>query len=761
MASLHKNFPLPSGNPHAVVGAAPPRHARGLRTWGAAEPLLQALALLLASSATFAQTLLPQRVDPITVTAKSAPILDADNADVGGFGAPLAKTPQSITVIGTDLLASTGTQSLSHVLKLDASLADAYNTTGYVESLSIRGFLLDQAANFRRNGLATSNYAPIALENKERIEIMKGVAGLQSGVSAPGGLVNYVTKVPLKDAFTTVTLDVDERAGTKAHIDTNTRFNVGSGVGMRLNVAAARLRTPFDRADGSRQFASLALATALSSQTSVLADVEYHRKSQPSVPGLGLLDTNGDGVGDTLPAVKPRLNLNNQSWSLPFQATTTTAEIAVNHRFNAAWSARLSANHQHSRINDRLAFPDGCSVAPVTAGNAANYVYPGLCANGDVDVYDYRSEGEQRRVASWDAHVDGKFSTLGVQHAARAGFAGRSLRNDLPPLQAYNYVGSTNIYTPVALPSDAAALDLNTNSRERALEGYASVQSTLTLNVQSFVGVRVARLNRNSERSDGSRAVSYAQTVTTPWAGLSWSPTASTMLYVSRGQGAELEAVPNRPTKFANYGESLPALKSTQSELGVKWQPHARVLATTAWFNIEKPYADDVYTSALPTRVAGGKAARHRGVELALTGRMTDALSLQSSLTLLDAKFTHAVDSTLVGQRVTNVPRTKASVFADYKIMAVPGLSISALATVESGKTATADARVTLPRAWQVDAGVRYQTRLAGKSTLWRLNVENLTDRTYWHEAPTTYWGGIYLFPSTPRTTRLSVSFDF
>ena len=716
------------------------------------KPLATALTVALSGTA-FAQTAVPQKVESITITGKSAPVLDAENAEVGGFAATLAKTPQSITVISADLLSSTGTQSLSHALKLDSSLADAYNTTGYIESLSIRGFLLDQAGNFRRNGLATSNYAPIALENKERIEILKGVAGLQSGVSAPGGLVNYVTKVPLKEAFTTATLGIDEHGGSKAHIDANALLG---NVGVRVNVAAERLRTQFDHADGSRQFASLALATELSAQTSVSVDFEYHRKSQPSVPGLGLLDANGDGVGDTLPTrINPRLNLNNQSWSLPFQATTRAAEVALNHRLNADWRARVSANTQQSKINDRVAFPDGCS-------NAANYVYPGLCANGDVDVYDFRSEGEKRKVSSWDAYLDGKFGAFGMQHNARFGFAGRSIRADLPALQAYNYVGSTNIYAPVALPADPSLTELNTDSREHALEGYASVRSALTSSLQTFAGVRVSRLNRASERSDGSRAVAYEQTVSTPWAGLAWSPSNTTMLYASWGQGVELETVPNRPTLFTNYGAALPALKSRQTEIGAKWQADARLLITAAAFSIDKPYADDVANaSALPTRVAGGKAARHRGLELAATGRVDEALSVQASMTLLDAKFSKAVDPALVGERVTNVPRMKTSLFADYKIAALPGFALNVLATIESGKTVTADGSVTLPSAWQLDAGVRYQARLSGKATLWRLNVENLTNRIYWREAPTQYWGGIYLFPSTPRTVRGSVTVDF
>ena len=92
---------------------------------------------------------------------------------------------------------------------------------------------------------------------------------------------------------------------------------------------------------------------------------------------------------------------------------------------------------------------------------------------------------------------------------------------------------------------------------------------------------------------------------------------------------------------------------------------------------------------------------------------------------------------------------------------ALPGFSISGLLTSESGKTVTADGAVSLPAAWQLDAGVRYQNRLIGKLTQWSLNVENLTDRSYWREAPTQYWGGTYLFPSTPRTVRARMTVEF
>ena len=711
-------------------------------------PLAAAFAAL-ASISSQAQTV-PQRMETVTVTAKAAPLLDADNADVGGFAAPLAKTPQSVSVLSADLLAASAAQSLSQVLKLDASLSDNYNTTGYIESVSVRGFLLNQSGNYSRNGLAISNYAPLALENQERIEVLKGVSGLQSGVSAPGGRVNYVTKVPLKDDYTAVSLGSDSNGAPKLHLDAS---RVVGGVGVRLNVVDEHLDSQFDQSSGSRQLLSLALATALGRDTSLSANFEYQRKSQPSVPGLGLLDSNGDGFGDTLPSpINPRLNLNNQSWSQPFQVSATTAEIALNHRFNADWQGRFAANTQTTTINDRLSFPDGCS-------SAATYVYPGLCGNGDVDVYDFRSEGERRSLNSWDAHLDGKFNALGMQQAVRLGLSGRSSRADLPAMQAYNYVGTSNIFMPLALPADPTLTVLNSNSRERALDAYASLVSDLSASVQSFLGVRVSRLNRSSELSNGEEAVSFEQTVSTPWAGLAWTPVAGATLYAAWGQGVELEAVPNRPLDFANPGQILPALKSEQTEIGIKWQAHPRLLLTAAAFSIDKPYADNLPGTLL--RVAGAKTARHRGFELTAAGRVDSALSLQASLMALDATYTQAVDSTLVGQRVTNVPRYKGSLFADYKIAAVPGLAFNALASFEGSKTVTADGSVELPRAWQVDAGGSYQQRGAGRVTTWRLNIENLTNRIYWREAPSTDWGGIYLFPSTPRTVRVSATVEF
>jgi iron complex outermembrane recepter protein len=288
------------------------------------------------------------------------------------------------------------------------------------------------------------------------------------------------------------------------------------------------------------------------------------------------------------------------------------------------------------------------------------------------------------------------------------------------------------------------------------------LQSQWDASLQTFAGARATRADRASVRSDDTQAITLSENIATPWMGVSFSPLPTLITYASYGEGLEVENVPNRPVEFTNYGAALKGLKSKQFELGAKWQIAPRLLATTALFTIEKPYADDrIEADGLRTRIAGGKRARHRGIEASLAGRVNDSLSVHMSTSYLDARYTQSLDTTLIKQRVTNVPRVAASFFADYKIAALNGLSVNALAWWQSGKTATALGNVSLPDAWQIDVGANYQWRFNSRVLSTRVNVENVADRRYWKESPTTSWGAIYLFPSAPRTFKLSVSLDF
>jgi len=81
------------------------------------------------------------------------------------------------------------------VVRIDPAVSDAYNAEGYWDYLTIRGFVLDNRYNYRRDGLPINAETSLPLGNKESVEILKGTSGLQAGTSAPGGLVNFVFKL--------------------------------------------------------------------------------------------------------------------------------------------------------------------------------------------------------------------------------------------------------------------------------------------------------------------------------------------------------------------------------------------------------------------------------------------------------------------------------------------------------------------------------------------------------------------------------------
>jgi len=665
--------------------------------------------------------------------------------------APLAETPLSAGVINAEQLRERGVHSLSQAIREEPSAGDGYNTIGYVESLQVRGFRLDSLLNYLRDGLPVSNHTPVAMDNLEAIEIVKGLASVLGASGTPGGLVNYRVKRPTEMPLRSAMVEVSERGTVLAQGDFGGRLGGGNEFGFRINVAASDRRPYADDAHGARGFASGYFDWRAGASTTLVAEFEYNAIRQISVPGYGLLDTNGDGIGDTLPApISPRRNLNSQPWSLPFESRAGTGSLRWLQQLAADWRFELRAGAQHISTNDRAAFPDGCSSGPA-------YVYPGMCGNGDVDIYDFRSNDEQRRTGTLDAFVTGTAATGAFTHELRFGARRTRYTERYPPLQTYNFVGTSNAYAPVVLPEDPTPSNPNTNTDLRSDELSASdvIRAGST---SLWLGARWVRLQRSSERSDGAEASNFDQRFVTPWVAFGWQPWAGGFGYVSYGRGVEIESVPNRPAQFVNYGAVLPALRSEQVELGFKQVSNEGNALALALFSIDKPYGDDIeQPDGRVLRVAGARESRHRGLEVNGVFIASRALKFEGRAAWIDARTTQAVDPALVGKRTTNVAPFAASLAAAWQVPAAAGLELNNVLVYSGSKPVTADNSVQLPSYWQWDFAATYRWLWSGSRVALTAGVENVTDRGYWREAPTQYWGGTYLFPAQPRIARVTL----
>jgi iron complex outermembrane receptor protein len=702
-------------------------------------------AFLLAAVAAAAQTTSAQ-LETVTISGRSPP-----NAGVAGFGdTPLSKAPLQASVYTSEQLQDAGIQRLSDLTRLDPALSDAYNSEGYIDYLTVRGFVLDNRFNFRRDGLPINAETSIPLDNKARIEVLKGTSGIQAGTSAPGGLVNYIVKRPLDAPLRSATLEWRQAGSVLGSVDLSQRFGANEAFGVRLNAAAEHLDPRLRDARGSRSLLALAGEWRLGSDTLVEAEVERSHRSQPSQPGFSLL-------GDRVPApVDPRINLNNQPWSQPVVFDGTTASLRVQQQLNADWKVSAHAATQRLRTDDRLAFPFGCTDPnPAPDGT---YYPDRYCPDGTYDLYDFRSDNERRRIDALDVAVHGRFSTGSIGHTLSTGVLRSTVRIRVQPY-AYNFAGTGNVDGTLVTPAAPELTTQGTDRDERSTELYLRDAITLTDRLTTWVGLRHSRLDRQSMSTDGSAPTGYRQSFTTPWLAAAFAWTPDQLVYASWGQGVQSEVVPNLPL-YTNRGQPLAALKSRQVEVGLKGASD-KLSWSVAAFDIAQPLSDDscvvVAGEQSCTRMRGGRQ-RHRGVE-ASAQVQSGAWTLDGGAQWLRARREGSPDSALNGLRPPNVPAFTLKLQAGYQVAGIDGLQLRGGTVYESSRVVLPDNSASIPGYARFDAGLRYDRRIGGNAWTLRAGIDNVFDRRAWKESPYEF-SHAYLYPLAGRTVRVSLQVD-
>ncbi|SME95044.1 iron complex outermembrane recepter protein [Trinickia caryophylli] len=687
----------------------------------------------------------------VAVTGGPESGLRAQRASVAGYDdARLRDTAASVNVVTRAQLDDWQAKRASDVLRNDASVNNDYAPVGYFENFSIRGFPLDLASAIRINGLTISGEQNVALENKERVEILNGLAGIDGGVIAPGGVVNYVTKRSRNVA--SISTGVDSRGSTSAAVDLGRRFGPDNQFGFRINAAKENMHSYVDGTNGRRSFASIAADWDMSPRASLQLDAEFQQWVQRSASGYQLLG------GTVVPDASPHKWLGGQSWTKPTTTDALNLSGRFDYRFDDAWRAYVAVGRSRTMIDDNAAFAYGCYyAASCAAGTTSPYFFG---ANGDYDVYDYRSPGEYRRNDEARAAVTGKFATGAIGHELTLG-ASVSRRVVHMADAVYDYIGSENIYGPdVAFsPSSNTAGPSYPRLDAWQYAVFGSDRITLGEHWQLIAGGRQVLLRQHAWDSlDGPRTDTN-RSVFLPQVALVYKPASALSLYASYGKALSLGD--QAPVRASNAYAFLPPVESHQFELGAKYGWLDRLDLTAAIFSLSKPfeYARPDASTAGYTFVQQG-TERHDGVELSAAGQLTRRIALTASVAAIRARAYDSGTAAYEGHQVINVPALRASLTADYAVPAVAGLHLLGGVDYSASRTANEAGTARVP-AWVVfNVGARYTTKIGGHTTVVRLAVDNLFDKSYWRDAGELQ-GDAYLFPGAPRTARMSVTYDF
>jgi iron complex outermembrane receptor protein len=220
----------------------------------------------------------------------------------------------------------------------------------------------------------------------------------------------------------------------------------------------------------------------------------------------------------------------------------------------------------------------------------------------------------------------------------------------------------------------------------------------------------------------------------------------------------ETKAAPSNPG-LDNAGQILPALKSRQTEVGVKGQ-YAHADVSAQWganvFEIRRPQAETI-----DNRYRLDGDARHRGLEGFWHGRV-GAWGLGGSVMFIDAERRGSSLADVNGHTPVNVPEHALKLSGSYSFGAPWALTLQADVVHEGQRWVDAANTVRLPSWTRVDLGVRAVQPLSEqRSITWRLGVNNAFNKRAWREAPSMFGGHTYLFQMRERTITASAQIDF
>ena len=711
-----------------------------------------ASSIALISSVVYANEAEVSQLPTITVNAtqNSDALYTSKKVNLSGFQTgDVKKVPASITTITSERLADQHAKTLTDVIKNDSSLGDGYAAIGYYPNFVARGFALDLGSSYLINGHSIRGEQNVALENKEQVEILKGISAIQSGMSTPGGVVNYVTKRPAD--IKTITVDANSEGGYTLATDVGGFVN--DNFGYRVNLAHESIHPNVDHANGKREFGSVALDWKINDRSKLLFDIEAQRQSQRSVPGYQLLD------GQEVPTnVDQDRLLGYQSWSKPVVNNSVNASLKYQYAFNDQWNGSLSASQSRVVIDDYIVFPYGSYYS---SGNPLAV----FDKDGNYDLYDYRSPDDTRITNQFAAGLNGQFNTGNLQH--QVAFELQNTRKNLKRYDPSNQLIENEIGNIYVDKPDFQMPTEKLGNRFKALESDQTaftVSDRVQFNDQwsTLLGGKLIHLDEQAYDPNGQQSRDTDLNKFLPQLALMYSPTLTTNLYASYAKGLSDGGEAPWYTNNVMYGtgpQILSPRNSKQYEIGIKQQIR-NFLVTAAIFDLKQ---DNQYSkmNADGTFDFIEQGEQHnQGIELGLTGALTDTLDVSSGVTYTKSRLVDIDTDSYKGHQTQNVPKIRATAQLSYKVPSVEGLRLLSGMQYSSSKYANKEATAKVGGYSVFNIGAAYKTNFAGHDTTFRFNIDNLFNKKYWRDVGA-FMGDDYLFLGNPRTAQFSTTFSF
>ncbi|WP_003613659.1 MULTISPECIES: TonB-dependent receptor [Methylosinus] len=697
----------------------------------------------------------PTELPPITIDnasnqVRQTPVANNQDARSGQQGyitrslstatktsTPLIDVPQSVSVITKQFIQDQALTSIGQAIRYVPGLIP-HQGESHRDDLIIRGQRSN--ADFYVNGIRDDVQYFRDFYNLQRLEVLKGPNAMIFGRGGGGGVVNRVLKEADGATVREVTVGGNSFPGFRTSVDVGQAVN--ENVAVRFNAFYENTESYRDFVRLERYAFNPTITFAPTDSTSIKLSYEYLHDWRVTDRGI----PSQQRPGGMLPQY-PYLTSRSTYFGNPdlnyAVADVHIATGVVDHDFGGGLSIKNSlqfANYDKFYQN----------------------IYPGGAVNvagTSVNLTSYNNETDRQNIFN-QTDLTYKFETGPARHTVVLGGEvghqnGLSYRQD--GYFNYNPAQTTLAVSPLAPVTYAPVTFRNIASGANNTYGldlgaaYLQDQVEITPFLQLIGGVRFDHFDLQSRDRRTGVVQARADNFVSPRGGIVVKPVENLSIYGSYS----VSYLPSAGDQFSALTPGLAVAapeKFENKEVGLKWDILPKLQFTTAFYDLDRT------NQRLPDPNNAGffilsGATKTRGVEVGLTGYVTDDWQISGGYAHTDAKIKSNTSASIVaGNRVGLVPYNTFSLWNRYQFTPMWGAGVGVIHYTDY--FASSDDMVNIPGFTRVDAAVYFNL-----NEQWRaqLNVENLLDHRYIATAD----GNNNITPGAPRTFRFSVTANF
>ena len=647
------------------------------------------------------------------------------------------ETPQSVSVVTRAQMDDRGFQSLEEVA-LDATglstrkLGGGERTQFYMRGFAVNSFLADGVPiDFDSDTQGTASMAMY-----DRIEILRGSAGLMTGTGNPSGTINLLRKRPTDVPQVSLSGSLGSWRNRRGELDAAGPLNEAGSLRGRAVVAQQDTNTFKKAYRHERQLVYGTLEADIAPRTLLSVGGYFNKEDNPGADWNGL-PTRRDGSFYPF----DRSTRMTPDWAY-WNKRNASVFAELEHEFDNGWRSQLTARVLKSKM-DML----------------GTYLYPledsDLFGQG-AGAYTYN-----RTQYSLDAFAKGPLQAFGRKHELVFGASLRQNSDDDGP------GGWPSDYAPVvdpmnwdssAVPRPAFSSAWSRRGHQRQLGAYSTMRLSLADSLSAIIGARVDSYRYDMHTVSGEWSEKSLYRVSdrvTPYFGLVYELDSMHSLY---GSWAGVFQPQNYQ---AASGAMLDPVVGRNLEAGIKGSyMGGRLQASAAVFQINQ--------SNLPLQLPGNECrtqavvcyaqtggVRSRGLELEMVGAITPSWKIMTGYTFNRAK--HVKDSDVAKAGTPYDQQTPRHIFKLTTSYQLPGAmskwgiggslrtrsETSSWHNVRQGGYTIVDLMLSYQVSPQLDI---------------RLNINNVADRYYYEATGSTQDNNHF---GAPRNFLLTANYRF